>query len=160
MRKFEVRRLSSSCCPLLASLQKLIEQEKENNNAANHVVTELVPLWRVCTVCMLSQSGTNLGTPAMIGTSEPTFFLPDWEGIPYSGWIGWLISELEAHDNLLEAFFFFPSVFCAVILTSLCLVSYRSWYVRKYFTLCTRVLKVFGMSSLNPCGEHMLVVSR
>lgn len=57
-----------------ASLQKLIEQGKENNKAANHVVTELVPLWRVCTVCMRSQSGPNLGTPAMIGTSRPTFF--------------------------------------------------------------------------------------
>lgn len=58
------------------------------------------------------QSGASLGTPVMIGTSEPHFcFLPGWEGSPFRDLIGWLPSELEAHDNLLEACFFFPPSF-------------------------------------------------
>lgn len=41
----------------------------------------------------------------MIGTGESTFSYPNWEGGPYRDFIGSLIYELEAHDDLLEAFF-------------------------------------------------------
>lgn len=100
---------------------------------------------------MLSQSGTVLGTPAMIGTSEPAFFLPDWEGIQARDSIGWLISELEAHDNLLEAFSFFllSFQFCAVIFTSLCLVPVQR-LVRTYVNTLRFVLGCLSPSESPP----------
>ena len=107
---------------LLASLQKLIPGKRQSSQLCRGTTCSALAV-----VCMLSQSGAELGSPALIGTSEPRFyFLPDWEVNPYRDLIGWTTSELEAHDNLLEAFFVFPAAFYAVIFPVLCLISSRT----------------------------------